>query len=440
MDRKPINHLVLTLVFVLTFHSMACCQHKGPSLFMGNPTKVVSSDDFESGSVADRWGFRAFYAVEDGVLKRTSYQKEEAARCFLKDISFRDVVIRFDFRFDGAKEIRLMTGGGGGYNTVTQICPSYFQINTAKRKNEFNPSSQGECRINFKRGDWYTMTIEFSGDEVVAHVNEDCFVLGRHPIIDSERTYLAFQVAGGSASFDNFSMWKSKAKASWESERVLRLAEQTKRGPAFKRDAKEEYDLIYLNLKDHLKRTDSNYQKLVAQHTALSQKLKIDFPSANQTHKELVKRIASTRKELKKTEPRFKEMEQSWHRSQRAVKDFVHKKFPKLDEMPKQEYYWEYERCLAELLKDASLIKLIELSNELETRLHESFPAAFQDVDVLIEKRNLAQSQLKSNDEYRARKKEIADANRAIEVYCFKQEPRLMELSAPRQDIIKGNR
>ena len=76
----------------------------------------------------------------------------------------------------------------------------------------------------------------------------------------------------------------------------------------------------------------------------------------------------------------------------------------------------------------------------MEARLHAAFPAAYQDVDALVKKRNLAQAELRSNDEYRTRKKEIADANRAVEVYLFEQEPRLAELSGPRQAIIKANR
>lgn len=441
VHRQLIKQVLLTLGFVLTVQAMAWSQYEGAAaLFMCNPSEVVSADDFESETVADRWGFRAYYAVENGVLKRTAYQRGETARSFLKDVVYRDVVIRFDFRFDGATELRLMTGGSGGYNTVTQIFPSYFQVNTAKRKSEFNPSFQGECAFEFKQGVWYTMTIEFNGDEVVAHVNKECFVIGSHPIIDSERTYLAFQVTGGAASFDNFSMSKSKPKSSWESERGKLLAVQSKRSPAINRNAKEEYDLIYLNLKDRLKRTDSKYRQLVARHTELSEKLKQDFPSANQTQKELGKRIASTRIDLKKTEPLLKEMELALNRSRRAIKDYVHSKYPNLDDLPKQKYYWEYERRLGEMVEDVSLIELTERSNELEARLHAAFPAAYQDVDALVKKRNLAQAELRSNDEYRTRKKEIADANRAVEVYLFEQEPRLAELSGPRQAIIKANR
>jgi hypothetical protein len=407
---------------------------------MCKPTEIVCLDDFESDSVAERWGFRAFYEVEGGILKRTSYEETESARAFLKDVVYRDVIIKFDVRFDGATDIRLMTGGGGGYNTVTQLFPKYFQVNTAKRKTEFNPSHQGECAFEFKRGIWHTITIEFKGDEVVTHVDKNNFVIGNHPIIDTERTYLAFQVSGGAASFDNFCMWKAEAGPNWRVEREKLKAIQARRGLAFKRNAKEEYDLIYMNLKDRLSLTDSEYRRIVAVHASANERMKNEFPSENQSKKEISKRILAVKKKLKKEEPRFKEMEQVFYRCKRAIKDYVHSKFPELDGIPKQAYYWRYEKCLSEIADDANFVRLVNLAAQAEKDLQVSFPEAFQDIDALVNERNLSQSRMRANDDYRLLKNKIAEANRAIEAYLFQQEPRLAELSEARLAIIRSKK
>lgn len=441
MNRYCFECLYLSLGVVSTFSSIALSQDAALNgLFMCAPSEILCSDDFESDSVADRWGFRAFYEVEDGILKRTSYEATESARAFLKDVVYRDVIIKFDVRFDGATDIRLMTGGGGGYNTVTQLLPNYFQVNTAKRKTEFNPSHQGECAFQFKRGIWHTITIEFKGDEVVAHVDKNHFVIGNHPIIDTERTYLAFQVTGGAASFDNFCMWKAEPKSNWRGERKKLQSVQARRGPAFKRNAKEEYDLIYKNLKDRLSLTDSEYRRIVAVHASADERMKKEFPSENQSRKEIGKRISATKKKLKKEEPRFKEMEQVFYRSQRAIKDYVHSKFPELDGIPKQAYYWRYEECLSEIAEDANFVRLVNLAGQAEKGLQSSFPEAFQDLDALVNERKLSQNRMKANDDYRFLKNKIAEANRAIEAYLFQQEPRLAELSEARLAIIKSQK
>ena len=95
---------------------------------MCDPGELLFSDDFEPGTVSDRWGIRAYFTVENGILQRTNHKPQETARTFLKDAAFHNVIFRFDFRFDGAAEIRLMTGGGGGYNTITKILPQHFQV------------------------------------------------------------------------------------------------------------------------------------------------------------------------------------------------------------------------------------------------------------------------------------------------------------------------
>lgn len=441
MHRQAIDNIILTVGIVLSLCVFAHSQDKrAAQLFMSNPEKLLSSDDFETNTVADRWGIRAFYSVENGVLKRTSYRAAEAARAFLKDAVYHDAIIRFDFRFNGATEIRLMTGGGGGYNTVTQIFPGHFQVNTAKRKDEFDPSFQGECAFQFRQGKWYTMTVEFIGNEVVAHIDGEHFVVGNHPIIDTERTYLAFQVNGGSASFDNFALWSAGVREDWKARRGKYLAEQKRRKPAFMRNAKEEYDLIYLNLRDRLKRTDATYRDLVSKVDELEEKMKLDFSSANQTHKELSKKLAAAKKELKKTNSLYQKLEQELNQARRDVKNYVHTLRPELDEMPKQIYYWKYEECLNSLADDPELIELIRHAGESEATLHKSFPAAFQDISVLVEKRKQTQIQLKSNEEYSLLKKQIAEARKAVEDYLFSKEPKLAELSDGRMAIIRSKK
>ena len=149
------------ILFAFTRHEVAARPPAGESFLMCSPGKVVFSESFTPGNVSERWGIRASYEIDEGILKRTEHEPQDTARTFLKEAAFHDVIFRFDFRFEGASEIRLMTGGGGGYNTVTQISPGHFQVNTAKRSNKFAPSMQGECAFDFEEGKWHTMTVEF---------------------------------------------------------------------------------------------------------------------------------------------------------------------------------------------------------------------------------------------------------------------------------------
>ena len=407
------------------------------SFLMCSPGKMVFSEDFAPGTVSERWGIRAHYEIADGILRRSRHEPQETARIFLKDAAFHNVIFRFDFRFEGASEIRLMTGGGGGYNTVIQVSPDHFQVNTAKRNNEFAPSMQGECAFRFKEGKWHTMTVEFHGEEVVAHVDKEHFVVGRHPIIDTERSYMAFQVTGSGASFDNFSVRESVVRSDWNNTRARLTEVQASRPAALKRDAREQYDLIMLNLRDRLSRGDATYRALLRRHEKLHAALKADYPRAFQTHKELSKEVARTRKEIKQREPRFKEMESAVHKARKKVKDYIHSVHEELDRLPRHMYYAAFEKHRKSMRNDSRLVALEKITVTLEADLHRAFPEAFREVDALVEKRKSYAASLKDDENFQGRRKAIAEANDAIKNYLHDAEPRLKQLAAARLAIIQ---
>ena len=426
------------ILFAFTRHEVAARPPAGESFLMCSPGKVVFSESFTPGNVSERWGIRAYYEIDEGILKRTEHEPQDTARTFLKEAAFHDVIFRFDFRFEGASEIRLMTGGGGGYNTVTQISPGHFQVNTAKRSNKFAPSMQGECAFDFEEGKWHTMTVEFHGEEVVAHIDKEHFVVGRHPIINTERTYLAFQVSGTGAAFDNFFVWESEPKDNWQKRRTGLAALQAARPPAIRRDARQQYDLIMLNLKDRLSRNDTNYRDLVARHEELQVTLKADYPRAFRTHKELSKGIARKRKEIKGRDSRFREMESAVNKARKNEKEYIHSRGGELEDLPKHLYYAAFEKRRRSMRNDSRLVELLKITVTLEAELHRAFPEAFRKVDALVEKRKSYAAGLKDDEKFQRRRKAIAEANDAIKNYLHDAEPRLKELAAARMAIIQG--
>ncbi len=428
------------ILFAATRHEVTAKPPAAEHFLMCSPGKVIFRETFTPGTVSERWGIRAYYKIDEGILKRTEHEPQETARTFLKDAAFHNVIFRFDFRFEGASEIRLMTGGGGGYNTVTQISPGHFQVNTAKRNNEFAPSMQGECAFDFKEGKWYTMTVEFHGEEVVAHVDKENFVVGRHPIINTERTYLAFQVSGSGAAFDNFSICQSVLKDNWQKTRARLTSSQAARPPALKRDAREQYDLIMLNLKDRLSRNDAKYQGLLTRHEQLQVALKADYPRAFQTHKELSKGIAKKRKEIKEGEPRFKEMESAINKARKKEKEYIHSRHAELEGLPKHLYYAAFEKHRKSMGNDSRLVALEKNTATLEADLHRAFPEAFRNVDALVGKRQAYAASLKDDENFRTRRKAIAEANDAVTDYLHDADPRLKQLAAARMAIIQGKK
>ena len=186
------SRFILLMLSIGAIPAAAIAETPAPSsVLMCNIGELIFSEDFDPATFSDRWGFKAEFALRDGALLRTDVDPTETKRVFLKDPSFHNTIIQFDFKFAGeTTDLRLVTGSGGGYNSVTQIRPDHFQVNTpVDRDAGFVPAHLGECTRKPNRDQWQTMTVEYWDDEIIAHLNDKEFVLGQHPIIDRTRKY-----------------------------------------------------------------------------------------------------------------------------------------------------------------------------------------------------------------------------------------------------------
>lgn len=170
---------------------------------LAEPRKLQFGDHFSPGQVSSRWAFSKSWSAENGTLQRSG-TGEKTTRMFLKDAQYRDVVIRFDFQFQQARDLRLVTGEDGHKSAVLHLRRDHFSIQTDREQADPRvPRREAECAFAFDPDRWYTMTVEFLGDRFVAHVNHDHIAYAQHPILNKERRYFAFQVDDAPAAFDN---------------------------------------------------------------------------------------------------------------------------------------------------------------------------------------------------------------------------------------------
>ncbi|MCP3692925.1 MAG: sulfatase-like hydrolase/transferase, partial [Planctomycetaceae bacterium] len=95
------------------------------ALLMARTQQSYFQDSFSLGQVSDRWFFRSPWSIRNETLWRNELPAEND-RIFIKNPEFKDVVMRFDFRFEGAQDIRLLTGTPGHYNAVVHVRPDHF--------------------------------------------------------------------------------------------------------------------------------------------------------------------------------------------------------------------------------------------------------------------------------------------------------------------------
>lgn len=432
--------LIFSLCCFFAFFATAIAEPDAPTnSLMCLPGVLVFREDFDPATVSGRWGFKADFALRDGALLRTDVDPTESKRVFLKDASFRNSIVQFDFKLSGqTTDLRLVTGSGGHYNSVTQIRSDHFEINTPNDRDAgFVPAHLGECNRPAGLDQWQTMTVEYWGDEIVAHLSDNVFVLGKHSIINRTREYFAFQFDLPGASIDNVRIWNATGqRGDWIENRKKLAAAQADRVPV-RRDPAERYKLAYTNLKSRLTLEDQAYRELVAKHDKLQAALHVDYKEAFVSHKQIAKLISKKKQHLKETVPEFKTMETAVHKAGRAEDDYVLSTKPELarfkeDGVAKQRFVSELGQVRAQLeaTNDSRLAALVAETARLQAALEVQFPEAFERVDAAVGRRHAKRKSLNDDPKFQARNREVVDACKAIKDYEQKAAPRLSQLAA----------
>ena len=397
------------------------------SPLMSDAKSLYFGDAFSPGQISERWFFQKEWAVDKGVLVRNDIPGENK-RIFIKNPKYRDVMIRFDFRLQGAREIRLMTGTPGHYNVVVHVRTDRFFVQTARDESvPFYPSFQGECIFEFATDRWYTMTVEICGDEVVAHVDRNHFALAQHPIVDRQRGYFAFQVDRPSAAFDNVQIFKASRKKDWPQKRT-ELAKIQAARPAIPKPPAEQFQFLQMNLRDRLYRTDAKYRELVARIDQLKEKERTLFPDVFASFKDERKKIDKYRRNLLKTNAGYKELRDQINRTKRSQRDFLHAQNPTLDKLPPSQYAVALERARSGQKKNAEFLQLSADLAKLEDVLSQRFPKLFVTDRQILEKHRKARRRRSNEDRFKAQLKATGDAVRAEKDYLFSRDPDLKRL------------
>ncbi len=128
---------------VFSAHSIFAVEMKLPPV-LAEAKSVYQDETFPEGKDNGTWHFLEWWEARGGMLVRNDLPGENK-RIFIKKPEYKDVVIRFDFQFRGAEEIRLVTGGGGHYNFGVHIRRNRFRVKTPGDKSvPYFPAILGE--------------------------------------------------------------------------------------------------------------------------------------------------------------------------------------------------------------------------------------------------------------------------------------------------------
>ncbi len=397
------------------------------SMQMTRSGNAIFEDAFSPELVSERWSSTDDYTVKNGELVRTDFSKE-SARIFLKKPEYKNVVVKFDFQFRGTNEIRFLTGTPGKYNAVIHIHKDRFFLQTAVDQTvPYFSAVHGICGFEFQENQWYTMTVEIAGDEVLAHIDREHFVYGQHPIIDRTRNYFAFQTETGGAALDNVQLLSANPLKEWEDRRARFVELQQNREPV-EMTVRERWEYLKRNTHDLLYRNDSDYKNLVDQISAAKQRQHEQFPEVFSSIKQVKKPLLEYKSQLAANDENYKALNKAINQAKQAQKRYVMEKYPELEALPASQYAAEFERRRLMIAKESAMLNLVEQQQAAERAMQEAFPKLFiSDKEIQAQQRE-ARTRLKGNPEFQQLLKDVADLVRAEMNYRHQANPELKML------------
>lgn len=286
-------------------------------------------EDFSTPLNPDIWTTsKGTWSVDQGVLKGAELPDDHHAAVVRRTVPLRDVIIQFDFRFDGSPGFSLSLNDAGGHNSRVSISPSDFTMtrDLDKKDQTSYTGLLGECTYSFAPGSWHTMLVEYHGDEMLARVDDKAFTVGSDPAINQERSSIGFPVSGTSMAFDNVKVWNGTMQKDWPAKRSKLEQIQQARPPVARDSLASEWRYAELKARKKLMETDPAFVALVDARAAADTALVKAYPKAFRKGAA----AAAEKKRLQKEDPEFKAMSATLAKARKAEQDHMFEKEPQL--------------------------------------------------------------------------------------------------------------
>ena len=210
------------------------------------PGALIFSDEFERETLGDTWqATQHSFAIKDGVM--TGGMRDGATHPAIVKVSkdFRDIVLRFNFRFDGAKSFNIVFNDineksvHSGHVARMTVSPKLLTLtddktglmslewvnkrNDPKFKDQVDQVRKEKSRpfpFDWESGRWYTLLMEVAGDEVLVSIDGRPTGYFRSPGFGQPtKTSFHFSISGRDLSVDNLTAWKGEPNPMWNQRR-----------------------------------------------------------------------------------------------------------------------------------------------------------------------------------------------------------------------------
>lgn len=269
-------------IFIVPLLAVAACTSLPPTVIT-EPGKQLFSDSFADSSInTSLWTVaKGDWAIVDGAVKGIELESDAHAAVMRTDVAFEDAVIRLRFKLADSGTAMLSINEEKGHHSRVIITPEGFVLQ--KDKDKKDPRSLtlplGRCNQGFETNVWYSMTVEYCGDNLLAYIDEQSFVLGTHDQIHTPKNSLGLVVRGSSVFFDDVSICSAVPSVE-RAARIDQLRARQAGRVAVSSDPRTAYTEAETVMRDQLMKSDTAFNALLSERIAVETELQKRWPKA----------------------------------------------------------------------------------------------------------------------------------------------------------------
>ena len=201
---------------------VALAQANDPKTIMTQRGKLLLQDDFSSSIDKDWKKAKGKFEVTGGSLRVAELKEDMHGAVMRYKLPVgASLVFQYDFKLDGAKSTTLSLNATKGHLCRVSITPTSF--NLRKDSTDKNVTDKAavldQRKFESKTGTWHTLVAELQGKEMLATIDGENLIYGKHDKIDQLKANFGLTVAGESVSFKNLRVWEGQPNPTWETER-----------------------------------------------------------------------------------------------------------------------------------------------------------------------------------------------------------------------------
>lgn len=221
-------------VAVLAVAVQAADPVQEPKTLLTERGKLLFSDDLNQPLSKEWKAAKGKWEVVDGVMKCSELKADNHGAVARHAMPFRNVVIQYSFKLEGAKQTTLSINLPKGHLCRVLVNPTMLQV----RKDDSDKDGPDKAAIletrnvTIKPGEWHTLVVELQGKEMLASLDGKEVAFGSHDALDVDKANFGLTVAGESVSFKNLRVWEATPNKNWTTTKAkLTEARKTSNNP-----------------------------------------------------------------------------------------------------------------------------------------------------------------------------------------------------------------